>query len=72
MDSWKIVFSSADPFEVNLAKSYLESEGIETILQNELAAQIYAGVIDKPKLLVREKDIEQAIKTLIKGAFIKN
>jgi hypothetical protein len=29
-------------------------------------------MIDKPKLLVREKDIEQAIKILIKGAYIKN
>ena len=72
MDSWKIVFSSGDLFEVNLAKNYLESESIETILQNELAAQVYAGAIDKPKLLVREKDIEQATKLLIKGAFIRN
>ena len=45
---------------------------IETILQNELAAQIYSGVGDKSKLLVREKDKEQAIKILIKGAYIKN
>lgn len=72
MESWQIVFSSTDPFEVNLAKNYLESEGIEVILQNELAAQIYASVIDQPKLLVREKDLEQAIKILIKGAYIKN
>jgi len=72
MDSWKIVFSPANQFETNLAKNYLESEGIETILQNELAAQIYGSWIDKPKLLVKEKDIEQAIKILIKGAFIKN
>lgn len=72
MDSWKIVFSSTDPFEVNLAKNYLESEGIETILQNELAAQIYASVIDKSKLLVREKDLEPAIKILIKGAYVKD
>ena len=72
MDSWKIVFSSTNPFEVNLAKSYLESEGIETILQNELAAQIYASVIDQAKLLVREKDIPQAIKILTKGEYIKN
>ena len=72
MGSWKIVFSSTDPFEVNLAKTYLESEGIETIIQNELAAQIYASVMDKPKLLVREKDLEQAIKILIKGGYIEN
>jgi len=72
MDSWKIVFSSTNSFEVNLAKNYLESEGVETILQNELAAQIYGSQIDKPKLLVREKDIEQAIKILIEGEYIKN
>lgn len=72
MDSWKIVYSPTDPFRVNLTKNYLESEGIETILQNELAAQIYASVIDKPKLLVREKDVEQAMKLLIKGGYIKN
>ena len=72
MDSWKIVFSSANPFKVSLAKNYLESEGIETILQNELAAQIYSSVLDKSKLLVREKDVERAIKILREGAYIKN
>lgn len=72
MDSWKIIFSSTDSFEINLAKNYLESQGIETILQNELAAQIYGSQIDKPKLLVREKDIEQAVKILIEGEYIKN
>jgi hypothetical protein len=72
MDSWKIVFSSTDPFEVNLAKNYLESEGIKTILQNELAAQVYASVMDKPKLLVRQEYLEQAVKILIQGAYIKN
>ncbi len=72
MDKWKIVFSSNNPFEVNLAKTYLESEQIETILQNELSAQIYASVIDKPKLLVKEKDLQQAIQILITGGYIKN
>ena len=67
MDSWKIVFSSTNPFEVRLAKNYLESEGVKTIFQNELAAQIYSSVVDKPKLLVREKDIEQAKKILVKA-----
>jgi hypothetical protein len=72
MDSWKTAFSSTNSFEANLAKNYLESDGIEALLQNELAARVYASMIDKPKLLVREKDIEQAIKILIKGAYIKN
>lgn len=71
MNSWKIVFSTNNPFEVNLAKTYLESEGIKTIIQNELAAQIYASVIDKPKLLVREEDLEKARKILIEADYIK-
>lgn len=69
MDSWKIVFISPNIFEVNLAKNYLESEGVQAILQNELAAQLYGGIIDKPKLLVREEDMEQAVNILKKGAF---
>ncbi|MGF7229944.1 DUF2007 domain-containing protein [Arachidicoccus sp.] len=71
MDSWKIVFSSSTPLEVNLASNYLESEGIETLLQNELASQIYANIVDKVKLLVKEKDLEPATKILIERGYIK-
>ena len=73
MDNWKIIMSSgaATPFEVYLAKNYLESEGIETQLQNELAAQIYSNAVDEAKLLVKENDLEQGIQILTKGGYIK-
>ena len=72
MHSWEVVFISIKPFEANLAKIYLESEGIETQLQNEIVVQIYGNTADKAKLLVKEKDLEKAMKLLIKGSYIKN
>ncbi|HRN57258.1 MAG TPA: DUF2007 domain-containing protein [Agriterribacter sp.] len=73
MDSWKIIMraGSAAPFEVYLAKSYLEANGIEVQLQNELAAQVYSGAVDEAKLLVRESDVEQGIKLLTEGGYIQ-
>lgn len=71
MDNWKIIFRSAFPLEAQLAKSYLESEGIETLIQNETAAQIYSNAVDEPKLLVKESDVEAGIKILTEGGYIK-
>lgn len=71
MDNWKIIFHSASPFEAQLAKNYLESEGIDIFMQNELAAQIYSNAVDQPKLLIRESDFEKGVELLIKGGYIK-
>ena len=73
MDNWKIIMSSGatTPFEIYLAKNHLESEGIETQLQNELAAQVYSSAVDEAKLLVKESDWEQGIQILVKGGYIK-
>lgn len=71
MDNWKIIFSPAKPFEVYLAKNCLEAEGIETILHNELAGQLYGNAADKTTLLVREQDIAQGTKILIDSGYIK-
>ena len=73
MENWKIIMSSdaTMPFEVYLAKNYLESEGIETQLQNELAAEVYSSAADEAKLLVKESDWEQGIQILTKGGYIK-
>lgn len=67
MDNWKIILSSANAFDIYPAKNYLESEGIETLLQNELAAQMYSGAADKIKLLVKEKDVAEGTRILIHG-----
>lgn len=62
--------SPTAPFDIQLAKNYLESEGIETLLQNELAAQVYSNAVDEAKLLVKENDAERAIDILVKGGYI--
>lgn len=71
MDNWKIIFSAVNTIEIYSARNYLESEGIETMLQNELSAQIYSNVTDTIKLLVKEEDIEEATRILMQGGYIK-
>jgi hypothetical protein len=56
---------------VRQKQMHMATQWVETILQNELPARVYTSVMDKPKLLIREKK-EQAIKILIKGAYMKN
>ncbi len=73
MENWKIIMraSTNAPFDIHLAKSYLESEGIETQLQNELAAQVYSNAVDEAKLLVRESDVEKGMEILKKVGYIQ-
>lgn len=73
MGSWKIIMRSGSgaPFDIYLAKSYLEANGIRVQLQNELAAQVYSGAVDQAKLLVRENDAERGIKLLTEGGYIQ-
>jgi len=70
-DNWEILFTASSAADLYSAKNYLESEGIETLLQNELAAQIYGNAADKAKILVKEHDVEKATKTLVKGGYLK-
>ncbi len=72
MNNWKIVFNSSIPFEINFVNNYLASEGIETLLQNELTSQIFGNLAVNAKLLVKEEDLEQATKILIEKGYIKN
>lgn len=69
---WKIILTFTFPHEAHLAKTYLESEGIECFIKDELTAQIniYSNAVGGAKLLVRETEYEQGIELLIKGGFI--
>lgn len=64
--------SATAPYDIYLVKGYLESEGIETQLQNELAAQVYSNAVDEAKLLVKEEDVDKAIAILKKGGYIND
>jgi hypothetical protein len=52
IDNWKTILTFTYPHEANIAKAYLNSEGIETIIQNEMTAQlnnVYSNAIGESK-----------------------
>ncbi|MFH1051488.1 MAG: DUF2007 domain-containing protein [bacterium] len=61
------------PQDAYLAKGFLESEGLETYIKDELTAQVnnfYSNAIGGVKLQVNENDYENGIRLLQKGGFI--
>ncbi len=72
MENCKIIITYTLPHEAHIARSYIESEGIETMIQDELTAQlnIYSNAIGGVKLLVRESDFEHGFEVLKKGGYI--
>lgn len=75
MSNWKILRTFTYPHEAHIAQGFLDSEGIETIIQDELTAQVnnfYSNAIGGVKLLIAESDFEKGIDLLKKGGFISN
>ena len=73
MGNWRIIITFTYPHEAHMAKTLLESEGINTIIQDELTAQVnnfYSTAIGGVKLLVSESDFEHGIQILTKGGYI--
>ena len=63
------------PHEAHLVKTYLESEGIDTEIRDEMtviANPFYSNAIGGVKLLVREEDYSRGIEVLKKGGYIKD
>lgn len=60
--------------DLHLAKSFLESEGIECFVQDELINQVYplgTNALGGIKLQVEESQAEKAVQLLIEGGFAK-
>lgn len=60
--------------DLYIAKSFLESEGIECLIKDELINQVYplgANAIGGIKLQVISDQAEEAIRLLIEGGFAK-
>lgn len=60
--------------ELAVAKSYLESEGIESVILGELSSQVYTTIAFSGggvQLKVHEEDFEKAVSLLIDGGFAK-
>lgn len=74
MSNWQIISTYTYPHEAHMAKTYLESEGLNVVIQDELTAQVnnfYSNAIGGVKLLIRESDFENARQLLQKGGFIQ-
>jgi VIT1/CCC1 family predicted Fe2+/Mn2+ transporter len=74
MNNWQIISTFTYPHEAHMAKTYLESEGIDVVMQDELTAQVnnfYSNTIGGVKLLIPESDFEQGLQLLKKGGFIQ-
>ncbi|WP_430812976.1 MULTISPECIES: DUF2007 domain-containing protein [unclassified Carboxylicivirga] len=74
MENWKTIITFTQPHDAHFAKGLLESEGIETIIRDELTAQVnnfYSNAIGGVKLDVKESDLQNATSILIEGGYIK-
>lgn len=74
MSKWIRVITFTLPHEAHIAKSVLETEGINTIIQNDLTAQVhnfYSNAIGGVHLTVCFDDAEKAYSILKEGGFIK-
>jgi len=74
MENWKTIITFTQPHEAHFAKGLLESEGIETIIRDELTAQVnnfYSNAIGGVKLDVKEFDLINATSILKEGGYIK-
>ena len=74
MDDWKTIITFTRPQEAYMAKGYLESQGIESFIMDDMTAQVnflYSNAIGGVKVLVSDADYERGIEILKKGGYIK-
>ncbi|MCW3785766.1 DUF2007 domain-containing protein [Plebeiibacterium sediminum] len=75
MDNQKIIYRSTYPHDAHMVKTYLQSEGIHSVIIDELTAQVnnfYSNAIGGVKLLVNENDYSAGINVLQKGGYISD
>lgn len=71
--SWVTLISFTYPHEAHIAISYLKSEGLDTIIKDELTTQVdnfYSNAIGGVKILVRESDYQRGIDLLKESDYI--
>ena len=72
MDGWKVVWSSWNTQDIYMARNYLEANGVECLLRDELTTQTSycANAIGGAKLLVRDEAAEEALRLLEEGGYV--
>ncbi len=72
MNTWKTIQSFTYPHEAHVVKNYLESNGVEVNMQDEMTAQVnnfYSNAIGGVKLQVKEADVANGQKLLEEGGY---
>ena len=75
MTNWLTIMTFTFPTEAHVVKGYLESNGIDVFLKDEMTVQVnnfYSNAIGGVKLQVREPDYEQGIQLLREGGYLKD
>ncbi len=73
MENWPVLIAFNFTHEAHQVKGYLEANGVETFLKDELTTQVISylpSAIGGVKLLVRESDYEQGIQLLKEGGYL--
>lgn len=74
MNDWTIIQTFTLPQDAYMAKAYLESAGVNTMLQDELTVQVYnfgSNAFGGVKLLVRNSDRKESEQLLIDGGYLQ-
>jgi len=73
MSNWREAISLTFPTQAHMVQGYLESDGIDTMLKDELTSQVnnmYSNAVGGVKVMVREEDYDNAQLILQKGGYI--
>jgi len=73
MSNWREAISLTFPTQAHMVQGYLESEGIDTMLKDELTTQVnnmYSNAVGGVKVMVRDEDYENAQLILQKGGYV--
>ena len=73
MESWPVLIAFNFAHEAHQVKGYLEANGVETMLKDELTTQVISylpSAIGGVKLLVRESEYDQGIQLLKEGGYL--
>jgi transposase-like protein len=73
MDNWIIAITCTFPHEAHMIEGYLNSNGIETNLQDEMTVQVniaYSNAVGGVKILVKETEYARSIQLLKNNGYI--
>lgn len=75
MENWITVITCTFPHEANMVKSYLESNGIEVFLKDELTVQVnnyISNAVGGVKVNIKETDYPRGIELLKAGGYLSD